>query len=61
MEVYAAGEDPVPGASGALVAAAVPLPREQVQFEPSWSRGGRRRWPRGPGRATWSSRWAPAT
>ncbi|HWG93843.1 MAG TPA: UDP-N-acetylmuramate--L-alanine ligase [Mycobacteriales bacterium] len=37
MEVYAAGEEPVPGASGATVAAAVPLPREQVLFEPSWS------------------------
>ncbi|MDP3712644.1 MAG: UDP-N-acetylmuramate--L-alanine ligase [Mycobacteriales bacterium] len=37
MEVYAAGEDPVPGASGATVASAVPLPAEQVVFEPSWS------------------------
>ena len=37
MEVYSAGEDPVPGATGATVAAAVPLPREQVRFEPSWS------------------------
>ena len=37
MEVYAAREDPVPGVSGALVAAAVPLPAEQVAFEPSWS------------------------
>ena len=37
MEVYAAGEDPVPGASGATVAAAVPLPPEHVVFEPSWS------------------------
>jgi UDP-N-acetylmuramate--alanine ligase len=37
MEVYAAGEDPVPGATGATVASAVPLPPEQVVFEPSWS------------------------
>ena len=37
MEVYSAGEDPVPGATGATVAAAVPLPRERVVFEPSWS------------------------
>ncbi len=37
MEVYAAGEDPVPGASGGTVAAAVPLPPERVVFEPSWS------------------------
>ncbi len=37
MEVYAAGEDPVPGASGATVAAAVPLPGDRVVFEPSWS------------------------
>ena len=37
MEVYAAGEDPLPGASGATVAAAVPLPAERVLFEPSWS------------------------
>ncbi len=37
MEVYAAREDPEPGVSGALVAAAVPLPPEHVRFEPSWS------------------------
>ena len=37
MEVYAAGEDPVPGATGATVAAAVPLPADRVVFEPSWS------------------------
>jgi UDP-N-acetylmuramate--alanine ligase len=37
MEVYAAGEEPVPGATGAAVAAAVPLPPERVLFEPSWS------------------------
>jgi UDP-N-acetylmuramate--alanine ligase len=38
LEVYAAGEDPIPGASGAGVAAAVPLPPAQVLFEPSWSK-----------------------
>ncbi|HSP37217.1 MAG TPA: UDP-N-acetylmuramate--L-alanine ligase [Frankiaceae bacterium] len=38
MEVYAAGEDPLPGVSGASVAAAVPLPDDQVIFEPSWSK-----------------------
>jgi UDP-N-acetylmuramate--alanine ligase len=38
MDVYAAGEDPIPGATGAAVAAAVALPRGQVRFEPSWSR-----------------------
>jgi UDP-N-acetylmuramate--alanine ligase len=37
MDVYAAREDPVPGVTGALVAAAVPLPPQQVLFEPSWS------------------------
>ena len=37
MDVYAAREDPVPGVTGALVAAAVPLPPPQVIFEPSWS------------------------
>ncbi len=37
MEVYAAGEDPVPGATGATVAAAVPLPVGRVVFEPSWT------------------------
>jgi UDP-N-acetylmuramate--alanine ligase len=38
MEVYAAGEDPIPGVSGATVAAAVPLPPDDVVFEPSWSK-----------------------
>ncbi len=37
MEVYGAREDPEPGVSGALVAAAVPLPAGRVVFEPSWS------------------------
>jgi UDP-N-acetylmuramate--alanine ligase len=37
MDVYGAREDPVPGVTGALVADAVPLAREHVRFEPSWS------------------------
>jgi len=37
MEIYAAGEDPIPGVTGADVAAAVPLDHERVLFEPSWS------------------------
>jgi UDP-N-acetylmuramate--alanine ligase len=37
MEVYAAREDPMPGVTGALIAQAVPLPAEQVHFEPSWA------------------------
>ncbi|MCW2598376.1 MAG: murC [Frankiales bacterium] len=37
MDIYGAREDPVPGVTGALVAAAVPLPPEHVLFEPSWT------------------------
>jgi len=37
LEVFAPGEDPIPGASGQGMADAVPLPRDQVVFEPSWS------------------------
>jgi len=37
LEVYAPGETPIPGASGQTMAANVPLPAEQVHFEPSWS------------------------
>ncbi|MGY1913813.1 UDP-N-acetylmuramate--L-alanine ligase [Blastococcus sp. SYSU DS0973] len=40
MDVYGAREDPVPGVTGAMVADAVPLPAEQVLFEPSWSAAG---------------------
>lgn len=36
MDVYAAREDPASGVSGAMVAAAVPLPATSV-FEPDWS------------------------
>jgi UDP-N-acetylmuramate--alanine ligase len=37
MDVYAAREDPIAGVTGELVAAAVPLPAEQVSYEPDWS------------------------
>ena len=37
LEVYAAGERAIPGASGSVVAAAVPLPPGRVVFEPSRS------------------------
>ncbi|HEY7857808.1 MAG TPA: UDP-N-acetylmuramate--L-alanine ligase [Candidatus Nanopelagicales bacterium] len=38
LEVFAPGEEPIPGASGMSMAANVPLPEAQVVFEPSWSR-----------------------
>jgi UDP-N-acetylmuramate--alanine ligase len=38
LEVFAPGEDPIPGASGVAMASHVPLPAEQVVFEPSWSK-----------------------
>jgi UDP-N-acetylmuramate--alanine ligase len=37
LEVFAPGETPIPGASGATMAANVPLPSDSVVFEPSWS------------------------
>ena len=37
LEVFAPGEEPIPGASGQTMAANVALPREHVLFEPSWS------------------------
>ena len=37
LEVFAPGEDPIPGASGQVMAANVPLPSANVVFEPSWS------------------------
>ncbi len=37
LEVFAPGEDPIPGASGQSMASCVPLPADQVVFEPSWS------------------------
>jgi UDP-N-acetylmuramate--alanine ligase len=38
LEVFAPGEKPVPGVSGTTLAAGVPLPSEQVVFEPSWTK-----------------------
>lgn len=38
LEVFAPGETPIPGASGLSMAGNVPLPPEQVVFEPSWSK-----------------------
>jgi len=35
LEVFAPGEEPIPGASGQTMAAEVPLPAAQVLFEPS--------------------------
>lgn len=35
LEVFAPGEEPIPGASGQTMADNVPLPHEQVLFEPS--------------------------
>ncbi|MDQ1250671.1 MAG: UDP-N-acetylmuramate--alanine ligase, partial [Actinomycetota bacterium] len=35
LEVFAPGEEPIPGASGQTMAAEVPLPPAQVLFEPS--------------------------
>ncbi len=37
LDVYGAREDPEPGVSGALVAAAVPLPADRVQYVPRWA------------------------
>lgn len=37
LEVFAPGEEAIPGASGQTMASNVPLPPEQVIFEPSWS------------------------
>ena len=38
LEVFAPGEEPIPGASGSTMANNVPLPPEKVVFEPSWSK-----------------------
>ncbi len=38
MDVYSAGEDPLPGISGRSVADAVPPPPGRVVYEPSWAR-----------------------
>lgn len=37
LEVFAPGEEPIAGANGRTMAGNVPLPPEQVLFEPSWS------------------------
>jgi UDP-N-acetylmuramate--alanine ligase len=37
LEVFAPGEEPIPGASGQTMAANVPLEADCVIFEPSWS------------------------
>ena len=37
LEVFAPGEDPIPGASGQVMASNVPLASDHVVFEPSWS------------------------
>jgi UDP-N-acetylmuramate--alanine ligase len=37
LEVFAPGEQAIPGASGQTMAAHVPLAPEHVVFEPSWS------------------------
>ena len=36
LDVYGAREDPQPGVTGALIADAVPLPRDRVRFVPRW-------------------------
>jgi UDP-N-acetylmuramate--alanine ligase len=38
LEVFAPGEEAIPGASGQTMASLVPLPKAQVVFEPSWSK-----------------------
>ena len=38
LEVFAPGEEAIPGASGQTMASLVPLPPSQVVFEPSWSK-----------------------
>jgi UDP-N-acetylmuramate--alanine ligase len=37
MDIFPAREEPIPGVSGALIAERVPLPPDQVIYEPSWS------------------------
>ena len=37
LEVYSAGEAAIPGASGSVIAASIPRPRQNVVFEPSMS------------------------
>jgi len=42
MDVFPAREEPIPGVTGALIADQVPLPRQDVIFEPSFSETPRR-------------------
>lgn len=42
LEVFAPGEEPIPGASGQTMASYVPLPADSVIFEPSWSQVAKR-------------------
>jgi len=37
LEVFAPGEEPIPGASGQTLAANIPLPEGDAIFEPSWT------------------------
>jgi UDP-N-acetylmuramate--alanine ligase len=37
LDVYGAREDPEPGVTGELVAGKVPLPEENVHYEPAWA------------------------
>ncbi|MFM9135280.1 MAG: UDP-N-acetylmuramate--L-alanine ligase [bacterium] len=37
LEVYSAGEQAIPGASGSVIAASVPLPADRVVYQPSWA------------------------
>jgi UDP-N-acetylmuramate--alanine ligase len=37
MDIFPAREEPIPGVTGALIAAEVPLPPEAVHYEPSWT------------------------
>ena len=37
LEVFAPGEEPIPGANGLTMAGNVPLPASHVVFEPSWA------------------------
>jgi UDP-N-acetylmuramate--alanine ligase len=37
MDIFPSREEPIPGVTGALVADAIPLPAENVIYEPSWT------------------------
>jgi UDP-N-acetylmuramate--alanine ligase len=42
MDIFPAREEPIPGVTGAMIAERVPLPAEQVVYEPSWGATARR-------------------